>query len=83
MSAVLAALRYAELDANVDRAFLLHITMRYGRKIVGAIFGNTPDIAADGGIGIQIWRNNRETDEKQFVTLAHVLWCEIEWMDGQ
>jgi hypothetical protein len=73
-------MRHADRPDNEGRAFLLKITMRYGRKIVGAVLGKTSEIAADGGVGIHVWNKGEETGEVVFITLAEVLWCDIDWL---
>jgi uncharacterized protein Veg len=81
MSAVLAALRHADKDENSDRPYLIELTMRYGRKVIGAVASKIEDVAADGGIAIVIWENDEETDRREFFTISDILWCHINWLD--
>jgi hypothetical protein len=81
MSAVLAALRHANQHENSDRAYLIELTMRYGRKVIGAVASKAEDVEQDGGIAIVIWENDEETDRLEFFTTSYILWCRINWLE--
>lgn len=79
MSAVIAALRYAERPDNEGRAFALKLQLRYGRTILGTTLSTHQSVHQDGGIAIRVWKNDEETDELIFISVSEVLWCHIEW----